>query len=264
MKIKTNRNILLLGAAAVVVVVIVLLVVLLPSSGPAPGPAPTPTATATGAVQPTATGVGYPTATLTEVVQPTATGVGYPTATSTEVVQPTATSTEVVQPTATGVTYDKNSVYFDQNQYNVPAGGNSFDVYVKWSGTEHGYWGCQLDIMYDASLITFTSVTNGSIGGETPDGCGTGQPDGPGQVRVNTWYSTAVVNNNCCGIMGDGYFAKLTFTTSASNTGTTELGFVPYLEINGGCDPVAGCGNMSIPYTFTGDCTFYNSTVVVE
>ena len=249
MKIKMNKRFWQVGAAVVVVVVIILLVVLLPSSGETPGPTPTPTSVAT------ATGAGKPTA--------TATGVGYPTATSTEVSQPTATSTEVSQPTATatGETHPLETVYFDKSVYTVSR-GTSFDVHIMWSGTDEGLWGGQMDITYDESLITYTSSANGSIDGQTPDQCVAGlfPNDVQGKVRVLTYYSTYFFDNNCCGMMGDGCFITLTFTADTSNTGTTDLSFVPVLELNGDCDLIDECA--SIPYTF--NCTWINSTVNVQ
>lgn len=151
-------------------------------------------------------------------------------------------------------------MFFDQEEYNVSVGSNTFDVYVNWSGTDEGLWGGQMDIIYNESLVTYTSETDGSIDGQTPDSCSATLQGGQGEVRVLTYYSTYFFANNCCGMMGDGYFIILTFTTDSVNTGTTDLSFVPVLELNGDCDLIDECA--SIPYTF--NCTWINSTVNVQ
>jgi hypothetical protein len=216
---KLKPNVWMWAAVILVVAIVVLLVVFLPSSSETGG-TPTPTATGIGYPTPTATGIGYPT--------PTATGIGYATPTSTTPPGLTATASATPQHTSTA---GRNTSYFDQSVYNVKTGGNSFDVYVNWSGNEEPpcyFWGGQFDVFYDDSLISLVSYSRGVIDGLTATYAGTTNGTYGGSryfFLTEDWSDWIYASNNGNGINGSGYWVKLTFRTNASNTGTTGLNF---------------------------------------
>jgi len=109
-------------------------------------------------------------------------------------------------------------------------GGDNFDVYVMWSGSEDppcGLWGGQFDLFYNGSLISLVSRSAGVVDGETATYIGTanGTHGGQNYVFITTDWSTYCENNDGSGLNGSGYWVKYTFKPSEENTGTTSLNF---------------------------------------
>ncbi len=222
MKLSRNRWIVLSRITAVIIVAV--LVGLVPSCcARKEKPAPVPTATPA----PTATGIGLPTATVTGTAYatPTATGADQlpsetPPAPTTNV---SVTATATPQST---ITAGPNTTFFDQPVYNVKKGGETFNVYVMWSGSEEppcGLWGGQFDLFYNGSLISLVSQSAGVVEGLTANYIGTANGTYGGQNYV--FITTDWEDDTGWGLNGSGYWVKYTFKPSEENTGTTGLNF---------------------------------------
>ena len=188
-------------------------------------PSPTPTVSTTPTESPSPTPSDQPTPTVTESPTPTISPTESPTPTISPTISPTLSPTPTWTPGA-------NTSYFDKSVYNVQVGNNTFDVYVNWSGDEDPpcyFWGGQFDVFYNSSLISLVSRSAGVIEGIPQSGSfvtANGTYGGSRYFYLSEDWDTYIWNNNNAnGINGSGYWVKLTFTTNASNTGTTGLNF---------------------------------------